>query len=167
MNRLSCTERAQKEIESGRLWRAKEILRGNLGTTGFDPLLYESYGRVMLLTHEMVEAGRFLFLSGVRNPEYEEAISLYLYRHGANWANLIGTFPFSARMPQLSEYPPVVAAHLKDLGAPARFKNFWGSNSVIPYSPMTRSWVIYSLGCGLAVATVAVAVWYWVSQKRG
>ena len=130
MKRLSCTDRAQKEIESGRLWRAKEILRGNLGTTGFDSGLYESYGRVLLLTHELVESGRFLFLSGERKPEYEEAIALYLHRHGANWANLIGTFPYSARLTELNEYPPAVAEHLKQLGAPARFKNFWAGNFV-------------------------------------
>jgi hypothetical protein len=37
-----------RAIESGQLWRAKEILSGRVGTSPFDAKLYEQFGALLL-----------------------------------------------------------------------------------------------------------------------
>jgi hypothetical protein len=117
--------------------------------------MFEFYGRIQLLSNEHVDAGRYLYLSGARSPEYEESIALYLRRHGSTWQNLVGTFPYAARRPLLSEFPTVVAEHLRDLGAPAKFKNYWEGGYVRPYESNSKALARDSLGCGVAIAILA------------
>ena len=61
MTKHSLYERVDEAIERGEMWRAKEILRGNIGTSSYDSQLYERYGRLLLDLGEMVEAGKYLF----------------------------------------------------------------------------------------------------------
>ena len=84
----SPAERARRAVEEGEVWRAKEILRGTIGTQGYDLDLYEQYGELLLQTGELVEAGK----SGRRPSscpdaslpraawKYERAITTYLSR---------------------------------------------------------------------------------------
>ena len=58
--RMDFMTRAQQEITAGRRWRAKEILRGNIGTRPFDPGLYEAYGNLLRDLGDEVEAGEVL-----------------------------------------------------------------------------------------------------------
>ena len=74
-------ERANKAIQEGQLWRAKEILSGNIGIREFEPELYQHYGELLLKIGDLIEAGKYLFLSGVRKPEYNESINLYVKKH--------------------------------------------------------------------------------------
>lgn len=93
-------ERVNAALDEGKLWRAKEMLQGNLGTRGYDVELYERYGQLLLQMGDDVEAGRFLFLSGAREPEYAAAIELYIERYkNAGPRALCMTFPYSARRP--------------------------------------------------------------------
>src|SRR5262245_8259364 len=98
VTKMRTIERAQAEIERGRLWRAREILQGSIRTLGYNLELYEEYGRLSLRMGDAPEAGRFLFLSGARKPEYEEAIHLYLEKHGQSPAGLFRSFPQKARL---------------------------------------------------------------------
>ena len=135
-------EQARGEARIGRLWRAKEILGGALPKVGYDLELYEAYGQVLLQMHDDLEAGRFLFLSGVRKPEYEEAISLYLERHGHNgWQPLVGTFPHRARLAELHDYPETVRTELSQIGSPDTLSRDRGSwqNSTKPRGPRPRT----------------------------
>ena len=60
-------DRVDRAIQRGEVWRAKEILRGNIRVRGYDVDLYEQYGRLLLDIGEMSEAGKYLFLPvGVR-----------------------------------------------------------------------------------------------------
>jgi len=170
VGKIDQNARAQAEIEAGRLWRAKEILRGHLETRGYDLALYETYGRLLLLMHDDFEAGRYLYLSGVRHPEFEEAIGFYLKRYGADWQKLRGSFRKHARLGKREDYPSAVSNHLKQLGAPSEFGD---SVSVAP--PATgRQVFIDSLGCGLAtsvavflLAAVAVGFWRGIPHQIG
>ena len=73
--------RADAALSQGKPWRAKEIYRGCIGNAFFNAELYERYGRLLEELGDRFEAGRFLFLSGVRKPQYAEAIELYLKRY--------------------------------------------------------------------------------------
>jgi hypothetical protein len=115
--------RVSREIAAKRLWRAKEILQGALSTFGYDTDLYEQYGQLLLLMGDDVEAGKYFFLSGVRKPEYREAIALFVNRHARkNPAQLYYQFPAAARLGKLDAYPPIVAEELVRLKVPSNLK---------------------------------------------
>lgn len=109
-------ERVDDAIQEGKLWRAKEILQGNISACGYDRKLFEKYGQLLLLQRELIEAGKYLFLSAARRPEYEEAISLYLDRFTRKEPrNLLWTFPFAARLRRIEDYPDAVSQTLAGL----------------------------------------------------
>lgn len=120
-------EKARAEIEQGRLWRAKEILQGSLGNFGYNLEVYEEYGKFLLLMGDLPSAGKFLFLSGARKPEYEQAIGIYLSRHKGRPAQLFSTFPRKARLIVLSTYPKAVEQDLRGLGFPSNLSLFPGA----------------------------------------
>lgn len=114
-------DRVEAAIATGQLWRAKEILSGRLGSAEFKPDVYEQLGRVLLQMGDDPQAGKFLFLSGVRRPEYAGAIDLFVRRHSrGGWQSLVGSFPASARAASWANLPPQVRDDLRALGVPAR-----------------------------------------------
>ena len=120
-------ERARAEAARGNLWRAKEILQGSLRSFEYNLELYEEYGRVLLLMGDLPAAGKFLFLSGARKPEYDDAIGLYLRKHQGSPAQLFDSFPRKARLVVLSTYPDVVERELRNLGFPNNLSLFPGN----------------------------------------
>lgn len=112
--------RVEVALAEGQFWRAKEILQGLLANGGHDPALYERYGRVLLQMGDLREAGRYLFLSGRREPEYQQAIDLFLGRHARRgWRSLLSAFPKPARRIRPDAYPDSVRRELVKLGMPA------------------------------------------------
>ena len=107
---------ADREIAAGNLWRAKEILHRSLKTAGYNVQLFEKLGIVLLQMNDLVEAGKYLFLSGVRKPEYEEAISIFLKKYEGKPHNLFHPFPRAAKLSKISDYPEAVSAQLRELG---------------------------------------------------
>ncbi len=111
--------RIDDAVERGEPWRAKEIVRGNLRLRGYDVDLYERYGRLLLDLGEAMEAGKYLFLSGKRAPEYESPISTYLSRHLAGRLdNMYFSFPAAARLDDIDQYPEAVRQTLETLDFP-------------------------------------------------
>ena len=111
--------RVDDAVERGEPWRAKEMLRGNLRLRGYDVDLYERYGRLLLDLGERMEAGKYLFLSGRRAPEYEAAISTYLSRHLAGRLDdMYFSFPVAARLDDIDRYPDAVRQTLETLDFP-------------------------------------------------
>lgn len=97
--------RCDEEIEAGRLWRAKEMLQGALSQVIFDDQLLEKYGQVLLAMGDDLEAGRFLFASGSRRPEYAQPIALFLDRRGSSGTDKL-----------LSEMPGMLRRHRDVVG---------------------------------------------------
>ncbi|MBK9153233.1 MAG: hypothetical protein IPM25_03260 [Chloracidobacterium sp.] len=112
---MKTLEKAEREIEKGRLWRAKEILQGSVSHATYNEDVFEKLGLVLLQMGDLPDAGKYLFLSGVRKPEYENAIGIFLEKH-RNPFNLFRTFPPSAKLRRLSDYPPQLAEELRELG---------------------------------------------------
>ena len=111
-------------VRRGEMWRAKEMLRGNIGSGSYDSELYERYGTLLMELGELVEAGKYLFLSGRRRCEYDKAIETYLSRHPANRPEVLYySFPSAARFPyqQTSRYPLEVRRTLEERGLPQYF----------------------------------------------
>lgn len=122
MAKQNLYQRVDEAIERGETWRAKEILRGNVGSGSYDSQLYERYGKLLLDLGELVEAGKYLFLSGRRHPEYDEAIAVYLSRHPESRPELLfRSFPSGARFRELHRYPLEVRRVLEERGLPQHF----------------------------------------------
>jgi hypothetical protein len=113
-------ERVEAEIVAGRRWRAKEIIRGNLALQWPDSAVVERYGQMLLEADEQVEAGKYLFLSGVRKPEYTDAIALFLRRCGRGGTRtLTSKLPSTFRRLQINEMPEALQRELRDMGVQA------------------------------------------------
>ena len=117
-------QRVDEAVQRGEVWRAKEILRGNIASGSYDSDLYERYGRLLVDLGELVEAGKYLFLSGRRSPEYARAIDVYLSRYPADRPEVLyHSFPSAARFgEQLSRYPLEVRRTLQERGLPEYFE---------------------------------------------
>lgn len=112
-------EKAERELAAGNLWRAKEILQGSLPNAGYDVELFEKLGVVLLRMGDLPEAGKYLFLSGVRRPEYGQAVAIFLGKYGKNKPHdFYRSLPRGARLAALSGYPDDVARKLRELGLP-------------------------------------------------
>ena len=113
-------QRVDEAVQRGEVWRAKEILRGNIASGSYDSQLYERYGMLLIELGELVEAGKYLFLSGRRSPEYSRAIEVYLSRYPADRPEVLyHSFPSAARFSQeLSRYPLEVRRTLQERGLP-------------------------------------------------
>jgi tetratricopeptide (TPR) repeat protein len=108
-------EKARIEINRGRLWKAKEILRGAIGQREYDLDLYRAYGELLLKMGELPEAGKYLFLSGSESVDHESAVQEFLRRWGAHGSRLLySRFPARARVFPVSRYPRNVRAVLTD-----------------------------------------------------
>ncbi|MGH9309183.1 MAG: DUF6584 family protein [Vicinamibacterales bacterium] len=106
-------ERVDAELAAGRAWRAKEVLRGVLSTSA-DPALHERYGQLLDALGDRLEAGKYLFLSGVRKKEYGEAIALFLKRKGSRFErDFVALLPAAVRRTRFGELPAAVQEDLR------------------------------------------------------
>ena len=113
---MNYEDRVSTYLKDGQHWRAKELFQGRLSGK-FDPKLCEDYGKVLLAMNDTLDAGKYLFVSGVREPEYERAIELYLNRFAKpSFSQLLNTFPKSLQREPFEAYPDRVVEDLKHRG---------------------------------------------------
>ncbi|WP_438480367.1 DUF6584 family protein [Oleiharenicola lentus] len=117
--KLSSLDRASAAVTSGKLWRAKEILAGHIGSTGYTPELFAAYGKVLAQMNDSKEAGKYLLLSGLENDEDKAAIELYVSSvREKPYTWIRSQFPSSARNLSSEKYPQSVYSQLRELGFP-------------------------------------------------
>lgn len=155
-------KRAEAEIAAGRAWRAKEILRGALASRA-DAALLERYGRLLDSMGDRYEAGKCLFLSGVRLPDYAEAIDVFLTRNaGRSDADLVQQFPSAVRRTAFGDLSPVVQEALRQRGVR---EGCFGARPPVPSPPSSLSdrttmlfgiliGLLFFLALGLGVARI-------------
>jgi hypothetical protein len=144
-------DKVDAALDAGQLWRAKEILAGRIGSAEFSPELCERFGQLLLRMGDDLQAGKYLFLSGVRRPEYESAIRLFLRRYSrAGWQSLLGSFPAAARCAVWADMPQTVRNELRDAGVPILNQSdaVWGTARRAPTA--ARGW----RGCLMVIAVV-------------
>lgn len=144
---------------AGRLPEARGTLESALPWAGYDPDLFEQYGRVLLTVGEVIEAGRWLFVSGRREPEYEHAIGAYLGKRGRRGGRrLYNSFPPQAKLGPPNKYPPPLCHELKALDVPPDVPPAPAS-VVLPRTFRRRlNTALGVVGCGGCVIYLAVSV---------
>jgi tetratricopeptide (TPR) repeat protein len=117
-NRTTADNLADAEIEiaKGELLKAKEILHKSVKYAGYDVILFEKLGTVLLRIGDRFDAGKYLLLSGSANPEYQESIEIYLEQYRNKPHNLFHPFPRSAKLPRVADYPQRMAEKLREIG---------------------------------------------------
>jgi hypothetical protein len=144
--KLSPLQRAEAESRAGRLWRAKEILSGHIPNVGYSPETFAAYGRILLQMHDLKEAGKYLFLSGLATKEENEAVKLFLDNlRGKPCGWIFSQFPGAARKEGLAGYPERVQEDLQQLGFPADFRH---DKSIIPPPVKWDEPGKWKVGCG-------------------
>jgi hypothetical protein len=109
--------RVETELSVGRVWRAKEILSGNIKSGLVVPEILERYGVLLDSVGDRLEAGKYLYLSGIRRPEYEYPIALFLQRHSKlDGPALVSRLPQAIRRTPFNELPAAVQADLDARG---------------------------------------------------
>jgi hypothetical protein len=114
-------DRAKAFLDAGDPVAALQIIAGSGSTYDYDVDFYDLFGRTLLGCGEIDNAGRFLFLSGVRRPEYEAAIKSFLSKNSDpnNFLQLQSQLTKAARfLWKLEQFPPIVASELRALGWP-------------------------------------------------
>jgi hypothetical protein len=148
---MTKVDKLQAALDTGQLWRAKEILAGRIGSADFSPELCEQFGKLLLQMGDDLQAGKYLFLSGVRLTEYESAIRLYVRRYSrAGWQSLLGSFPAAARRAVWADMPQTVKNELREAGVPIRNESeaVGGDAAAAPIAPL--GW----RGCLTVIAVV-------------
>lgn len=98
-------------------WRAKEILQGRLANNGYDKHLFEVYGKLLLSMNDHMEAGKYLFLSGVRHQDYQKAIEIYTERYLRNKSsNFFSSLPRCIKKENIRDFPGQVLNELEEIG---------------------------------------------------
>jgi len=160
--------KVEAEISADRLWRAREMLQGSMAIYPTDVRVLESYGRLLDRLGDRVEAGKYLFLSGVRGADVDDAISLFISRHGKGHLNsLMNQFPREAKRAGLAAFPATVKVELEALGLPEAQAKKDSFDAVDPNLGLRQS--VELLGCALVgsiflvVAVVGfVTIFRWV-----
>src|SRR5215204_5701962 len=113
-------------------------------------------GIVFLRMGDLPEAGRFLFLSGMRRPEYLEPIELFLAKHRRREPpDFLYLLPRKARLRTLSDYPYEVGEVLRQMGFPEVLKDKDGK----VYVPEAGLGKVERVACGtIAVITVGLII---------
>ena len=160
--------RAEQEIIAGRAWRAKEVLRGTLATRA-EPKLLERYGRLLEALGERYEAGKYLFLSGARSPQYRETIDLFLVRTAARKdRDFVQLFPTAVRHLPFAQLAPAVQEELRRRDVKESW--FTGASPIVPPAKYTLKdravmvvgvliMLIFVLALGLGIAQIVNWVW--------
>jgi hypothetical protein len=108
-------DRARADIEAGRLWKARDRLRGVVGARPGDQEVLALLGEVYLRMGDGPEAGRWLFLTERDDEAARGAIAAFRERYALG--QLLPRVP--AYRP-IEEYPPRVRARLRELQVDAR-----------------------------------------------
>jgi hypothetical protein len=88
----------EEEIAKGRLWRAKEILRGRLADAAYDPVLFSRYAEVLAAMGDHDEAGRYYLLAGCADGDAGALARAFVTRRRAmTFAQLWSQMPAAAR----------------------------------------------------------------------
>jgi hypothetical protein len=130
-----------------------------MGTDPFDPKTAEQLGALLLKMGDDIQAGRYLFVSGVRRPEYQASIDMFRRRQSrAGWRSLLGALPGTVKRCVWSEIPAVVRLELHQAGVPQRPASETLKGTLSTTSAGRLAW----LGC-LVVLAILVGIGLLVS----
>jgi Family of unknown function (DUF6584) len=147
--------RVADEIANGRVWRAKEILRGSF-SGDFDPDRCEAYGQILLQMNDLKEAGRYLFVSGARKPEYQDAIAIFMEKFATMKArNRLLSLPARIHRVDIDDWPASVIEDLKRLEVFEEIRNYQQDHAPPATSRRVMNFLV-PFGCITTIALISL-----------
>ena len=116
-SRRGVVERARKDIEAGRLWKARDRLVVVVGEGSASQEVLETLGEVYFAMGDQPAAGRFWFLTERGRSDMEEAMASFEERWGSNLGEKLKVVPFNG---SAADYPPAARERLLSLEEQAR-----------------------------------------------
>ena len=155
-------------IARGELWKAKCILQGIISQS-YNHQAYLMYGELLLKTNDLLEAGKYLFLSGSMLKEHEKSIKVFLTHNSNSPFSLLSSLPKKARFSSTKEYPKSVQIHFKEVGITenelARYKSINTENnrpaSQSKMELITITLIVSSIVLCLIVGICTIIYWLW------
>jgi hypothetical protein len=150
--------RIEAEVAAGRPWRAKEIVRGTISNDWPQSGVVERYGQVLLSLGDELEAGKYLWLSGVRSAAYETAVALFLTRHGRQGREiLLAQLPKSFRRLAFDQLPAEVRRELSALGIGGADFGVNRRSRHAPNGSRWKDWMAVTVGLGFLLCVIVGA----------
>jgi hypothetical protein len=152
---VGALERAQEDIEAGRLWKARDRLDGYLATDPHDQQALVLLGEVCTRMGDLPAAGKYSYLteSWREGPAWDA----FEERHGRSAARMLNALPAK---PPLECYPPSVAARLGRLVDQAREDgHLWGRKVEELGGPPPPSLVWKERALFVTFALLTVGIW--------
>lgn len=116
---MQALARARADLDAGRLWKARDRLRGAFAAKPSDQEVLFLLGEVLFAMGDLPEAGRYWTMTAHSGDEFDAAYAALLERHGSDPIGLACAIPVRA---DLDELPPEARARLLDLRAAAEAK---------------------------------------------
>lgn len=92
-----------KELNINRRWKAKELLQGAIASSPYDNELYYEYAKILYSLEDYVESGKYFLLTDSHEPNYQNAINVFLQRHKQE--NYFSHFPRQFKKVAIKDYP--------------------------------------------------------------
>ena len=123
-------ERAGRDRDAGRLWKARERLGSVLSLDPADQEVLALLGRVHYEMKDLPNAGRYWFLTEAEGPEVEKATAAMHERYG--FPELLRQLPARTA---IAHYPPSVQARLRELQQRAAAQDItWNPGAEAPFA---------------------------------
>lgn len=116
---MTVIDRANRDIERGHHWLARQRLESHLFAVGYDPELLVKLGEIASAMHDAFNAGRFWLTSTAEGAHVGEAVAVFIGHVGNDAKQIAASLPRAARLPTLDSYPTIVQARLRRLGLDA------------------------------------------------
>jgi hypothetical protein len=109
-------ERARRDVEENRLWKARDRLGGALVSTPTDPEVLDLLGEVYFLMGDLPRAGAVWMLTERDDDRSRAAIQALREQHGGDARLIVRALPLKA---PLADYPATVAGRVRTLAREA------------------------------------------------
>lgn len=113
---MSAIDRANRDIDEGNHWLARQRLESHLSTAGYDPELLAKLGEIASAMHDAFNAGRFWLTATAEGAHVDAAIAVFMAHAGSDPKQVAAELHRATRLSTLDSYPPVVQARLQRLG---------------------------------------------------
>jgi hypothetical protein len=114
-------KRARRDIEEGRLWKARDRLTGGLVTAPTDQEALDLLGDVYYSMGDLPRAGTVWALTTRDDARAREAFDATRDRYGNDPGRILEALPVKA---PFDDYPPAVAKRLRDMVASTPFGDY-------------------------------------------
>jgi hypothetical protein len=167
---MKAVEQARRDIEGGRLWKARDRLQGAVRSRPHDQELLRLLGDVAFRMGDLPTAGRYWSLTESVGTEVDAAVEAMHERFGPGALGLARALPFRLSLLAdetfISRFPPMVRSRLQGVASELRrTRPQFGDrayNWKARQSMLTRSRLASTISSAVGTMVVVAFVGIWI-----